>query len=34
MKTISLDPGAVLGNLNLFVLFQNMDDLSLQLSYL
>ena len=34
MKIITLDPGAVLGNLNLFVLLQSMDELTLPPSYL
>ena len=34
MKTIASDQGAVLGNLCLFVLLQNMDELTLQPSYL
>ena len=34
IKTITLDQGTVLGNLYLFVLHQNMDELTLQPSYL
>ena len=34
IKTITLDQGEVLGNLSLFVLLQNMDELTLQPSYL